>query len=164
MRLGPLYEVGWSPEGANHFTKDLGGFSGVEGPAQFLLGLLGRSGETTGLENLGAEGQGHRLQPLVAMGSGQKLHGFAYFDCVARAVGKALVHVGEERGGRSARPGGNVRNALGKFLGTLVARHECSVTNLDIHHEGIEARGEFLGENGGRDQADRLDGGGDIAD
>jgi hypothetical protein len=60
--------------------------------------------------------------------------------------------VGEQCGGRRAGLACHLGNRFGKLPGFLRCGHKSAAAGLDIHHQGIEAAGELLAEDGAYDQ------------
>ena len=84
----------------------------------------------------------------------------ADLDRVARGAPEDLVHVGDVRLAAQAGPLGDLDERVGKR--PRVAQ-EGARAGLHVHHEALEAGGELLGEDGGDDERQALDGGRRVA-
>ena len=65
---------------------------------------------------------------------------------------------------RQTGTGGDLDDRIGELLGLISARHERAVAELHVHRQPVEPGGELLRQDRRRDERNRLDRRGDVAD
>ncbi|OPZ82146.1 MAG: hypothetical protein BWY77_00309 [bacterium ADurb.Bin431] len=133
-----------------------------DGVLQQVHRLAGAALEARQQEHLHPEGVGD-LHEVFRSASLQGLEHLAHLEPVAGGVAERLVHVCDHGHGWQAVQSGCMDDALGQGLGAADLGHKGSPAALDIHHQAVDAFGEFFTENAGGDERDGGDGGGAVA-
>ena len=93
----------------------------------------------------------------------QHLERLAHLERVARRQPQRGLHVGEQRDRRDAVVAAEGDHRLGELPGARDVLHERAGADLDVQHERAGALGDLLAHDRARDERDRLDGAGDVA-
>ena len=148
----------------HHHTREVfRRFTAAQGVFELRVRIRFVFGQATVDEQLFAQRHIHGVQTRIDLLAAQIAHGFGDFECIARAGGEHLVHIGEQGGGLASCVVGDINDGLRQRYRVLVGRHERAVTDFHVHHQAVQAFGEFFRQNGRRNQINRLNGRGDVA-
>jgi hypothetical protein len=104
-----------------------------------------------------------QLDHVSRAAAGQHLDRLGDLDGVAGRQAQRRGHVGEQSDGVHPGVGAEGDHGLGQLAGGLERLHEGARADLDVEHQCAGALGDLLGHDRRRDQRDRLDRAGHVA-
>ena len=125
---------------------------------QAILGLLARGIGRFGFTGLNEQMRGageHKVPEVVRPPAFQTEHRFLDFEPIPGGAAQRRLHIRDQGTGVDAAFVGQRNERLGQFARRLLRRHECRHAELHIQHQGVEALGELLGEDGSHDERNR---------
>ncbi len=146
----------------NHLAELRPGEAAVEDICQQRTGVGLMLALARQQHKLGAEGEA-KLHEVGGAAAAQRPDRLLHFQGVADVVAERLLH-GAEHGGHTAPGVATDRHHALREQARIGERvHKRAAAVLHIEHDAVGASGELLTHHAGRDQRDRLDRRGDIA-
>ena len=96
------------------------------------------------------------VQPDITALTGKVSNALFNFQSISSHRCQWLIHIGDECAGLQARLMRDTVDTGSQGACLIHIAHKCAVTHLDIHHQGIKARSEFLGKYRRRNQRNRF--------
>ena len=94
----------------------------------------------------------------------EAVDGFFDFDPIACGAAERDVHGVQESMDLHAAFGAEVDHGVGEFAGLFLRLHEGGAAIFDVKDQGLDAFGEFLGQDGRSDERDGWDGACDVTE
>ena len=158
-----LHKVGGAAQFAHHAGEDFCGRAGGERFVQLGKGFFAVSHQFARHQHLDGEFAGDLHHAAVGALAAQQRQGFDDLHRVTGTRGQWLAHVGEQGGGGCACLGGHVGDTFRQLAGFFRGGHKRAAAYFDVHHQGIQARGQLLAQNRRGDQRNRFHSGGHVA-